>query len=67
MDSPAKRAERIALAILAGNVTDRGDAFADLRIANREAEVERDVQAVTAFRAGHAPWSVPVKAPWSGF
>lgn len=65
--SSAERAERIALAILAGGVDDRAGAFADLRIANGEAAVARDVAAVTALRAGRAPWSVPARAPWAGF
>lgn len=66
MNSSAERAERIALAILAG-ADDRAGAFADLRVANREAAVARDVDAVTALRAGLSPWSVPARAPWSGF
>lgn len=66
MSAAALRAERIAIAIVNGDVS-MSDAIEDLRLANREREVERQSQALTAFRSGEAPWVFPTHAPWSGF
>ena len=63
----ARRAERIAMAILDGSATERAGTFDDLRLANRETAVVRDVAAVSALRQGARPWSVPRTAPWAGF
>lgn len=62
----ARRAERIALAIVNGDVS-TPDAFHDLRLANREHAVEQDADALRRYRHGAQPWVVPAVAPWAGF
>lgn len=64
--SAAGRAERLALAILEGRVS-AADAREALRLALREAEVERAAEALRAYRAGEPAWTWPARAPWAGF
>lgn len=64
--SAAGRAERLALAILEGRVS-AADAREALRLALREAEVERAAEALRAYRAGEPVWTWPARAPWAGF
>lgn len=65
----AERAERIALAILAGDIpADRMDqAWEELALANRQTRVERHADAVRRFRAGEHMWAIPATVPWLGF
>lgn len=67
--SAAGRAERLALAILEGQVSapDLPDAREALRLALREAEAERAAEALRAYRAGEPAWTWPARAPWAGF
>lgn len=67
--SAAGRAERLALAILEGQVSapDLPDAREALRLALREAEAERAAEALRAYRAGEPVWTWPARAPWAGF
>jgi hypothetical protein len=62
----AEHAERIALAIVNGEVS-AADARGDLQLHNRAAEVERQASALRAYRAGEAVWTWPATAPWRGF
>jgi hypothetical protein len=64
--SAAERAERLALAVLAGTVT-AADARGDLSLALRESEAERSAAALRAYRSGRPVWSWPAAAPWAGF
>lgn len=64
--SAAVRAERIALAILSGEVT-ADEARGDLSLALRECEVTRQASSLRAYRNGEAVWTWPAVAPWSGF
>jgi hypothetical protein len=65
----AKYAERIALAIVMGEVSDdaMADAHEQLRMHARAAEVERRAKALRAYRAGRPVWTWPATAPWAGF
>ena len=64
--SAAEHAERIALAILAGEASGP-DAQEQLRMHNRAAEIERQAAALRAYRAGEPVWTWPATAPWKGF
>lgn len=65
----AEHAERLALALVAGEVP--ADAVAGAREAlalhNRAADVARDAAALAAYRAGEHVWAWPATAPWAGF
>jgi hypothetical protein len=69
MASHAVNAERLALALLRGQVPAemRAGAFADLATFNRGAQVERDARALADYRAGRPVWAWPAVAPWAGF
>jgi hypothetical protein len=64
-----EHAERIALAIVRGEVPAEhmSDAHAQMRQHNSAAEVERQASALRAYRAGEAVWTWPARAPWAGF
>lgn len=62
----AEHAERLSLAILAGETT-MNEARDDLRRHNRLKELERQVAALRAYRTGSAVWTWPARAPWAGF
>lgn len=66
MSRAAERAERIALAILAGEVS-MSDARETLRLASREREVEQHAESLRQYRSGEPVWVWPAVAPWSGF
>jgi hypothetical protein len=66
MSETARRAERIALALVMGDAPITPDTIADLRLANREREVEQCADALQRFRSGENVWSWPVVAPWAG-
>lgn len=65
----AERAERIALAILSGEIPAErmGQAWEELALANRETRAERHADAVRRFRAGEHMWAIPATVPWLGF
>lgn len=64
-----EHAERLALALLMGEVPedDIADAHAQLAMHNRAAEVGRQARALAAYRAGEHVWTWPASAPWAGF
>ena len=67
MSNAARRAERIALALIVGDAPITTDTIADLRLANREREVEQSADALQRYRSGENVWAWPAVAPWVGF
>ncbi|WP_372663608.1 hypothetical protein [Amycolatopsis kentuckyensis] len=66
MTRPAERAERLALAVIMGDV-DIADAREELGMALRERDSAADVAALTDYRNGAPVWAWPRSAPWAGF
>lgn len=66
VSSAAERAERLALAVLTGDVS-AADAREELGLALREREITADVNALRAYRTGVMVWTWPREAPWAGF
>lgn len=67
MSDAARRAERIALALLMGDAPITPDTIADLRLANRERDVEQSTDALQRYRNGENVWAWPAVALWAGF
>ncbi len=67
--SHADAAERIALAIVNGQVPDGllPLAFEDLHMHLRAREVQQAADALAVYRAGGQVWAWPAAAPWAGF
>lgn len=64
--SAAARAERMALAVLNGDVT-FDEIREDMQLATRERDAGRQAESLRAYRNGEAVWSWPAVAPWAGF
>lgn len=62
----AKYAERIALAVVNGEVS-MEDARDDLHLHLLAAQVDWDARALRDFREGRPVWAWPAHTPWVGF